>query len=115
MRRYFIIKSSLTGLFTIIDEEDATVFESPILQECLNVKNNLDGYDSSSFEEAALDALVIKIIKTQDPSFWEVIPNQLKGASVLDHNQEVIVENVSVETATNLVRFAKELFEARSW
>lgn len=115
MRRYFIIKSRVTGFFTIIDEEDATVFDSSVLQECLNVKSNLEGYDSSSFEEAALQALIIKIIKTQDPSFWEVIPNQLRGASVVDHNQEIIVENVSVETGTNLVRFAKELFGARDW
>lgn len=117
MRCYFIIKSSATGFFTIIDEEDATVFESSVLQECLNVKKHLEGSDiTNGFEEPALEALIINLIKDSDPSYWEVVPNNRGCCSVaISDSQNVVADNISADTAMNLVRLARELFEARTW
>jgi hypothetical protein len=116
MQRFFVINSRGDNCFRVINDEDATIFESTILKECLNVKNNLERSESSdSFQDTALEALVIGYVKNQNPDLWRIEPDSFGGVMLIDENGKVIVEFVTLDTASGIVEFAKKLQKDESW
>lgn len=116
MQRFFVINSRKDNCFKLINDEDATVFESVILKECLNVKSNLERSESSdSFQESALEALVIGYVKNHNPDLWRIEPDSLGSVMLTDENGKVIVEFVTLVTASGIVEFAKKLYKAQDW